>query len=187
MSLGRIQRRGAKGPNGFVHYAVEHLPLVYNFLLRQLGSAADAEDATVEVFRRAHRSRHTFRGDCSERTWLMRIAVNVAIRAKEQKAKRKEVAFDDLGREEDWAPNSNGHAEGGVLDRYVVDEALKGLPDAQRAALWLRVGLEYTDEETAEILKVPVGTVKSWVWRSLARLRKWAREEEAREKETLSE
>lgn len=162
-------------------------PLIYNFLLRQLGSAADAEDATVEVFRRAHRSWATFRGQCSERTWIMRIAVNVAIRAKEQRAKRREVSFEDLGHEEDWAPKGNGHADCRVLDRYVVHEALKGLPDAQRAALWLRVGLEYTDEETAEILKVPVGTVKSWVWRSLARLRKWAQEEEAREKETLSE
>lgn len=158
--------------------------LVYNFLRWQL-DPEDAEDATVEVFRRAHRSWASFRGGCSERTWLMRIAVNVAIRAKQQKSKRREVAFEDLGGEEEWG-TPVGNAPGqNVLDRYVIDEALKGLPDAQRAALWLRVGLEYTDEETADILKVPTGTVKSWVWRSLVRLRKWAAEQEEREKELL--
>jgi DNA-directed RNA polymerase specialized sigma24 family protein len=53
----------------------------------------------------------------------------------------------------------------------MAESLLNSLPEPQRSAVWMRVGLEHTDEEVARILKVPVGTVKSWVWRSMARLK----------------
>lgn len=177
-------RRTFEASNG--HRLYEHQSLVYGFLRRQLGPE-DAEDATVEVFRRVLRSRGGFRGQCSERAWVMRIAVNVAIRAKQERCKRNEVAIEDLGREEDWMPAMRNGAEEAAVQRHLVDVALRGLPEAQRDALWLRVGMEFTDEETAAILKVPTGTVKSWVWRTLSRLRKWAQDQEQAELEALRE
>lgn len=156
----------------------ERSALVYGFMRQRLSSDQDAEDATVEVFRRVHRGLGGFRGDCSERVWVLRIASNVAVRFHERRAKRPTVSFEDLeldGRA--FEPADGGRSENGVLDRHLVECLLASLQPVQRAAVWLRVALEYTDEETAEILDVPIGTVKSWVWRSMARLRKTWRNE----------
>ncbi|MBV6459217.1 MAG: ECF RNA polymerase sigma factor EcfG [Fimbriimonadaceae bacterium] len=149
-----------------------HSQFVYNYLRLRLGPD-DAEDATVETFRRAHRGLSTFRWQSSERTWLMTIARNVANRTEEQKKKRREVQMPDTEFELDQAIGST-LADDSAVDKYFVRQALATLPDQQREAVWLRVALEFTDEETAAILRVPVGTVKSWVWRALVRLRNWA-------------
>ena len=59
-----------------------------------------------------------------------------------------------------------------ALNKDRAEAILSKLPHGQRAAVWMVVGLEMTHEEAAQALGVPVGTVKSWVWRSLTRLRK---------------
>jgi RNA polymerase sigma-70 factor, ECF subfamily len=147
---------------------------VYNLLRRLLDNDQDAEDATVETFRRAYQGLDRFRGDCSEKVWVMSIAQRVAMRTFSVRAKRSAVSLSSeaLDGLEDWAPAVTESHERGVLERQVVSDLLESLPAQQRAAIWLRVALEYTDEEVGQIMQVPTGTVKSWVWRSLARLRK---------------
>ncbi len=54
----------------------EHSRPIYYLALRFLGDAALAEDATHDVFLKAYRKFHEFRGDAAIRTWLYRIAVN---------------------------------------------------------------------------------------------------------------
>lgn len=151
----------------------DHSVLVYNFLYRAIGNREDAEDATVETFRRIHASLERFRGECSLKVWVMRIATNVAIRAKTKAMSKRTLSLETLSDvvECGWEPAASERTEQAVLDRDLAERLLAGLPEKQRAAVWLRVGLEQTDEEVAAILGVPVGTVKSWVWRSMAKLR----------------
>ena len=63
-------------PHDFSAIYEEHSRPIYYFILRYLGDAAQAEDATHDVFIKAYKNLSRFRGDASIRTWLYRIAVN---------------------------------------------------------------------------------------------------------------
>ena len=63
-------------PSDFSAIYEEHSRPIYYFILRYLGDASQAEDATHDVFIKAYKSLERFRGDSSIRTWLYRIAVN---------------------------------------------------------------------------------------------------------------
>lgn len=99
----------------------------------------------------------------------MKIATNVGIRTKASRRNKQHAAVELLS---DTFCNASSVHEDTLIDRHFVHCCLASLPDKQRAAIWLRVGLEYTDEEVSEILGAPVGTVKSWIWRSMIKLRK---------------
>jgi RNA polymerase sigma-70 factor, ECF subfamily len=62
--------------SGFATVYREHSQAIYYLALRLLGNPTSAEDATHDVFLKAYRKFHTFRGDAAIRTWLYRIAVN---------------------------------------------------------------------------------------------------------------
>ena len=55
----------------------EHQRALLNLCYMYLHDAALAEDAVQETFLKAYRSLERFRGDCGQKTWLMRIAINV--------------------------------------------------------------------------------------------------------------
>lgn len=167
LNEGECTERTRCSPNSLVRNGSIH-----HFLRLQLRSEQDAEDALAEVFRRVHKGREKFRGDCPERVWIMRIAANVALRQRQISAKHRHASLEELGEGEWKGLAMDGHVERDAVNKAFVETVLSGLPPEQRAAVWLRVALEYTDEETAEILGVPTGTVKSWVWRSLARLKR---------------
>ena len=152
--------------------------LVYNYLYRYLGDADDASDALSETFRRAHRYLPGFRGECSDRAWLMSIASNVAKRSKLTSGRHRHTSLNAL-EDQGMAPEACDPAniEHLVLTRQEVDRYLLMLSHDQRSALWMREGLGMTDEEVAAALNVPVGTVKSWVWRALAKLRRTCTQE----------
>ncbi len=155
-----------------------HCSLVYNYLYRSLGDAEEASDALSETFGRAHRYLGKFRGECSERAWLMSIASNVVKRAKTGIIRHKHASLEALQEEgHGLEPPEPTDLEQLVLNRQEVDRYLALLSHDQRSALWMREGLGMTDEEVAASLGVPVGTVKSWVWRALARLRKTCAQE----------
>lgn len=162
-----------EGIGRFEQMCSEHTPLVYNFLYRYLGDADDAQDALNETFRRAHRSLGRFRGECSERAWLMTIATNVARRTRAKSTRNPHVSLEGLSAMDGrFDPADGQDMERLTLDSFEAGRLLEMLPEPQRAAVWMRVGLQMTDEEVGTALNVPTGTVKSWVWRSLARLRK---------------
>lgn len=158
-----------------------HLVFVYHFLRRNLGRVEDAEDATIETFRRAFQGLRSFRGECSERVWILRIASRVAHRCRERRHAHPASSLEALLEhpERTWEPGGSDPGHEQVLDRDLIERLLALLPADQRVAVWLRVAKGHTDEEVARILGVPVGTVKSWVWRSLARMRRATREAQA--------
>lgn len=137
-----------------------------------LGNDQEAEDGTVETFRRILVGLDQKPKGDKERVWVFQIVRRVGFRAAGNTARRK-ARLSDLGDDLDaiaWTdPGVNQ-----VVDRDLVSKMLAQLPDGQRSAVYLCVGLEYTCEEAARILNVPVGTVKSWVMRALVRMRQRA-------------
>lgn len=167
---GRVQREACE------RLYDEHSALVYNFLRARLRNDQDAEDGTVETFQRVFASYGSFRADCPERAWVLKIALNVARRTYEWRSKRDERSLESFVAD-GWEPHA-GDLRESVDARVLAHELLDGLPSDRRTAVWLRVGIEMTDQEVADVMGVPVGTIKSWVWRSLIVLRKRLHEQQ---------
>lgn len=134
-----------------------------------LGNREDALDAVQNAFIKMHRSLGKFKGEASFYTWLYRITVNSAIDLGRKQGRRDEVEFrEELEPDEEKgefpiSPSTENPAEQ-VMRKELgeqIEEAIKQLPDEQRAAIVLREveGLSY--KEIARVMKCSEGTVMS--------------------------
>jgi RNA polymerase sigma-70 factor, ECF subfamily len=141
---------------------------VFAVCYRVLGSSSDAEDATQETFLRLARNAGSFRGDAQVSTWVYRIARNVSTDHVRYDARRPSTPVDDLTRvgHEPEAEDAIAASETAVA----VRAALAQLEERSRILLLLVAveGLSYA--EAAEVVDLPVGTVKSRVSRARVRL-----------------
>lgn len=146
-----------------------HRSGVHALARRMLGRDDRAEDATQEALFRAWKAAPRFRGDASFRTWILRIALNVA-RTMAARSPR-EVGWEVV-------PEPSAGGEGGdsglALEeaRARVRAAVRGLPPRQREAIVLKVYSDLTYEEVASILGVTVGAAKAHVHQATANLRR---------------
>jgi RNA polymerase sigma-70 factor (ECF subfamily) len=156
---------------------------VYNLCLRMLASPEEAEDTAQEAFLAAYRSIQRFRGGLF-RAWLFRIAANACLDELRRRRRRPQTsldaATDSAGGPLDL-PDPSSSPEGWALRREVqshIQAALMRLPTDQRATVVLCdvQGLSY--EETAAVLRISLGTVKSRLSRARARLRGFLLEQE---------
>jgi RNA polymerase sigma-70 factor (ECF subfamily) len=164
-----------------------HQPL-YSLIARSINDPSDAADITQEVFIKVFRSIRSFHGEASLRTWLYRIAIHEAANQRRwwSRHKRQEITIDTpLGLAEtddgddclclsatlmDCHGTPCDHAEHAEL-KARIENSLRRLPEAFRTAVVLREMEGFSYEEIAEILQVPVGTVKSRLKRGRATLR----------------
>jgi len=123
---------------------------------RMTGNRADAADATQEALMAIVRGLPRYDGRARFGTWAYRVAVNACIDELRKRRRRPEPMQDAADRER---PTPSG--ADAVVDRMVIDDALRTLRPEFRAAVVLRdlCGLEYA--EIAEVLDVPIGTVRS--------------------------
>lgn len=136
-------------------------------------NGADAEDLAQDVFVRVYRSLVQFRGESQFRTWLYRIALNVA-RSHHARRGRQQAVWGDSGadREQPYDPPGAGASiEDTLVRREAIAQALADLPDDLREAVVLRDvhGFDYRD--IAEATGAPMGTVESRIFRGRQRLR----------------
>lgn len=156
---------------------------LFNTVYRLLANAEDARDVVQEAFLNAYQSLDTFKGDSLFFTWLYRIAFNAAI---SYKRKRKAVLSlnglpEGQGPSEPMDPseiNQPGFALEQVEEERRLQRALDRLSPQHRAVLVLKEieGQKY--EEIAEVLEVPVGTVRSRLHRARLELRDILEKEE---------
>lgn len=143
---------------------------LFNVLFRILGNRDEAREVAQDTYLKAMTSLHTFRGHSSPYTWLYRIGVNLAVsRLRRVRRQRTSHGRPTLPRSSppDTPPEAALRAERSTQ----VLAALARLDSEYRAVLVLREvdGLDYG--EMAEILQVPVGTVKSRLFRARLALR----------------
>jgi RNA polymerase sigma-70 factor (ECF subfamily) len=136
------------------------------------GSAAEAEDAAQDGFVKAWRALGRFRPGAPFRPWLLRIVANEAHNRRRASGRRAHLALRAAAETPsgDAAPSPEA-ALLGSEDRQRLLEAVNGLPEDQRVVVALRYFAELSEEETAEALGLPRGTVKSRTSRALERLR----------------
>jgi RNA polymerase sigma-70 factor (ECF subfamily) len=146
---------------------------LYNSLLRVLGSAEDARDITQDAFVQAFVKLETFRGSSAFYTWLYRIAYNLAI----SHARREHKMTSLDGVKTDWGNepmDRNAAPDADLLRREQAELVYAGLASLNidyRQILVLREIDGYRYEEIAEILQLPIGTVRSRLFRARLQLR----------------
>jgi RNA polymerase sigma-70 factor, ECF subfamily len=146
-----------------------HYDRIHAVTRRIAGASRDGEDATQEALIKIVRSLPNFDGRSSFGTWAYRIATNAALDELRKRKRRPalHVVRDDGSGEIILEPvdDMSSRRVDAIADRLAIDAALYELPEDFRSAVVLRdVGdLDYA--EIAEILDVPVGTVKSRIAR----------------------
>src|ERR1700704_584109 len=156
---------------------------VYRVLLLMLKSPDDADNLTQECFLRAYTSMHSFRGDCSVQTWLLRIAVNLA---RDHARNRRAGFWKRLLRIDEGGAIANeqepvcvkASPERGMLAREELDavwRAVDKLSMRQKEVFVLRFAEEMELKEIAEVLNLRTGTVKAQLFRAVTSVREQVR------------
>jgi RNA polymerase sigma-70 factor (ECF subfamily) len=150
-------------PRAFDELVGRHERRIYGLCLRILGNREDAEDATQEAFLAALRKAASFRKAAAFSTWLYRIAVNAAT---DQARRRGRARLADLDPEDAGVAVAPGGELGEVVATAVaVQTALAQVPEEFRVAVVLCDLYRVPYADAAQILEIPVGTVKSRVFR----------------------
>jgi len=138
---------------------------LFNVALRMVGNVQDAEDVTQTVFGNAFRALRTYDPRYRFFSWIYRMAVNESLNL--LKRRRPTVTLDD---EVDiLAPGAAADGAAETEDR--VGRALMGLKPDDRAVVVLKHFVSFSYQEIAEVLGIPVQTVKSRLFTARERLR----------------
>jgi RNA polymerase sigma-70 factor, ECF subfamily len=154
-----------------------HERRIYNLAYRMLGEAEDARDATQEAFLSCFRNLSSFRGESAFSTWLHRIAVNTCFDS--LRRRRVTASLDATPIEPAPHPDHADQADTAVD----VQRALLTVPPDFRAVLIMHEVQDMPVEDVAEVLGVPVGTVKSRLHRARVALARALTPKEPREPE----
>jgi RNA polymerase sigma factor (sigma-70 family) len=132
----------------------------------------EAADAAQDGFLRAYHALRSFRLGMPFRPWLLRIVTNLALNRVQSAQRRAHMT--ERYAQQAMLNNSPLSIHGQVVKREQHQrllEAVDRLKPEQRALIALRYFLELSEREVAETLKIPIGTVKSRLHRTLAQLR----------------
>ncbi len=166
-----LVQRAIKGDQAaWIRLVAVHQEAVFRLAYLILGDPDDAEDVAQETFIRAFRSLESFDISRSLKPWLLQIASNLA-RNHLRSSGRYWAALKRFARREIQIPR-NITEENSVKkeDSMVLWEAVKRLRQTDQEVIYFRYFLDLSVEDTAEALKIPEGTVKSRLHRSLKRL-----------------
>ena len=176
MKQGRIATKSDDQRRAFEAEALPHLDTVYRVALRLAGSESQADDLTQETMLRAFRSWHQFKSGTNVRAWLLTILRHTFIN--EYRRTRRAGVTLDVSEVEEFRvfPDvQEADPEGRFFDQIIDDEVLRAidaLPEEFREALVLSDVEDLSYAEIAKVLEVPIGTVKSRLFRARRALQK---------------
>lgn len=149
----------------------DYKDMIFNLLYRMTYNREDAMELTQETFLKAFTALPKFRYESSMKTWIYKIAFNLALNYKRKwklfhkKESVQEIALQD----KDCGPEE--HASDAQLSEH-IQHAINQLPRDQKAMILLREIEELSYEEIAQVLNLPLGTVKSRLARARCDLKK---------------
>jgi RNA polymerase sigma-70 factor (ECF subfamily) len=149
-----------------------HRNMIYTLALRMTGSDADAEDVLQQTFLRAYRALPRFRGDSKFTTWLWRVAVSAALTERKSKSRAASPVDDAAFEGRAAAGPSPDDAAEATDEASMLRGHLEALPRRDRALLHMRYQEGKSFEEISDLMEMPVGTLKSLVFRAKAELRR---------------
>jgi RNA polymerase sigma-70 factor, ECF subfamily len=184
-------RRAQSGDRGaFAQIVQNYQDRIYNAVLRMVGDHEEARDLTQETFTRALVKIDSFRGEAQPYTWLFRIALNLAI-SQLRKTHRRRTFTIGTGESSGSNGKANDDQAAGLMDRVAQDRgaidpaeqvehrerneqvvAALGRLDAEYRAILVMRDVEGFDyQQMADVLNLPLGTLKSRLFRARIALR----------------
>jgi RNA polymerase sigma-70 factor (ECF subfamily) len=164
-----IAAHAAGDPHAFGELVRRHRDRMWAVAVRTLRDPDEAADALQEAFISAFRAAGSFRAEAQVTTWLHRIVVNACLDRIRRRQARPTVPLPETGGQEPSVPRD---AVSELQTRMVVQDALHELPDEQRVPI-VMVDVEgYSVAETAKMLGIAEGTVKSRCARGRTKLAK---------------
>ena len=155
----------------------DHQTMVFSTLVRLTGSREHVEDLAQEVFLRLYRALPGFRGEALLSTYLYRITINVAQNEwkRRRRVERTTVSIsDEVSGWEDRLEHPSPNAEQQLTEgefKLAVEEQLHKLSQVERTVLVLYHQEERTYEQIAEVLRMPIGTVRTHLHRGRKKMR----------------
>lgn len=171
--LDQVRRAQAGDTEAFAWLVARHQKFAYNLALRALSNGQEAEDAAQDAFVRAWLALPNFRGQSQFRTWLYRIVTNVCYNRLPRLRRELSALGDD--RSDDIADSNlpePGHSLEHSQRREVLNSQIDILPESYKMLITLRYQQELSYEDIAAVLSIPLGTVKTGLFRAKAQLRK---------------
>jgi len=178
-------RRGDRGALGELLGAYHRQ--VYHVCLRMVSHPEDAADVTQDALAKAIEHIDSFKGDSKLSTWLFRIAMNLSISHLRKRKVRKAASLETAGQQgDDGYDDQATSLKSMMIDgrepapdhRVETDEQVERLHEAigeldedLRAAILLRDLQDMDYQQIAEVMGIPVGTVKSRLFRARLALR----------------
>ncbi len=159
----------------------EHGDRIFNLALMKSNQITLAEDITQETFIRVYKGLNSFRNEAQIGTWIYRIALNVChtLLMKESRISKPLTAFDGDSESHLTDESTNvQHLFQAESDKQVIRSAIAKLPSKQSDAITLYYLREYKYSEVAEIMDIPINTVKSHLRRAKENLRELMEEVE---------
>jgi RNA polymerase sigma-70 factor (ECF subfamily) len=148
----------------------KHHDLVFSVVRGIMGQREDAEDVVQEIFIKIFRNLASYRGDARLSTWIYRIARNEAINT----VSRSRPDFEPFDESSGHVSRERGPEENLARKRSkrFVEELLDPLDEQHRIAIELRYMGEKSYTEIAEIMDIPIGTVKTYIYRAKSAMKK---------------
>ncbi|MCB1059193.1 MAG: sigma-70 family RNA polymerase sigma factor [Calditrichaeota bacterium] len=169
-----VERIRAGDQQAFAELIDQYKGMVLNLVARMAGKVENAEDLAQEVFIRVWKGLHNFRGDCKLSTWIYRIALNLAIaESKTARSRSQFLDIDDPVTERGPQfvdEDENPYGQEVRLKEQMI-RLLPQMAEKHRTAVVLFYLKQLSYNEISDIMDVPVGTVKSYLFRGKAWLR----------------
>jgi RNA polymerase sigma-70 factor (ECF subfamily) len=167
-----VSRARSGDLDAFEALVIEHERYVYNLALRVVGDSSEAEDLAQQAFVRAWQALPRFRSEAKFSTWLYRIVINLCYnRLPQVKADLVSLVPDEEAMN---LPDERQQVEKNFLDselRDLLHQEIAALPESYRLLLTLRHLQELSYEEIAGVTGMPLGTVKTGIFRARRMLR----------------
>jgi RNA polymerase sigma-70 factor, ECF subfamily len=168
-----IRRARAGDQAAIATLVAEQQRYVYSIAMTITRDPTDAADLTQDALIRFIRAIGSYRGETKLSTWLYRLVVNLGIDRMRRRG-APPIRLDDEGVDVDVASDDPIDDVAAVAERaeqaQIVRAAVSKLPDAQRLALTLHYFEDQRYEDIAEVMGVPINTVKSHIRRGKERL-----------------
>lgn len=165
--LALVAQTRAGDIEAFSRLVKRHERVIYNLAFRFMRDNSLAQDMAQEAFLKAFRLLDGFRGDCSFSTWLYRVTCSVCLTELGRRKRRGEVELTPAHANEVATQPEEASDTPELIRRCVTR-----LPERYAMIVTLYYLQEVSYEEIAEIMNIPMGTLKTWMHRARHQLRK---------------
>jgi len=144
---------------------------IFGYILRFVNHRENAEDLVQETFIKLFRSLKTFDPEYKFKTWLYTVATNTVYDWLRKAKNNKELFIVD-DPDSNFETIDNSWSYKSIEDKELVDNALKNIKPVYQSVVVLFYRNELTYEEIAQVLKVPINTIKTYMYRAKQALEK---------------